>query len=366
MPKTVFQGIRISGIAGAVPKTIIENRSFVDQIGEKAVEKVIKNSGVERFHKSVRRQTAGDLSYVAAKELIEKKKIDLSEVGLIVNITETPDYIAPSTAFVIHKRLGLPNDCIAFDVNLGCTGFVYGINIAASMLSSFTQKKYAIITVGDVGKYCITDSRKNPDNTYLMMMGDGCAAALIEKTDTPSKIVIDLYADSKDFRVLHTMGGTRCVDVESVVTTWSDGIDRSPLDPYMDGMAVFSFATRTVPQSIRQIMEERNETFEDYSKVYFHQANKMIVDRLGKILNIPEGKVATSLKEYGNTNGASIPFTIMADMDRDSGAKEKHIMMCGFGVGLSWGIVIADINPDEVFSIIESDDIYEEGEFLPF
>ena len=365
MPKTEFQGIRIAGMAGAVPQTIIENRSFVDQIGEKAVEKVIKNSGVERFHRSPRRQTAGDLSYVAANELIEKKKIDVSEVGLIVNITETPDYIAPSTAFVIHKRLGLPNDCIAFDVNLGCTGFVYGINIAASMLAS-GNKRYAIITLGDVGKHGVTDDRDNPDNTYLMMMGDGCAAVLIEKTKEESTIITDLYADSTDFGILHTMGGARCYDAEDVVTTWSDGIDRSPFDPYMDGMAVFSFSTRTVPEYIKRYMEESGETFEDYSGVYFHQANKMILDRLSKILKIPEGKTPTSLTDYGNTNGASIPFTILTEFKKRGFNEKQHVMLCGFGVGLSWGIVSADIDPSEVYSIVESDDIYEEGEFLPF
>lgn len=365
MPKTIFKGVRIAGMAGAVPTTVIENRSFIDQIGEKAVEKVIKNSGVERFHRSPKRQTAGDLSYVAARELLEKKGIDINEIGLLLNITETPDYIAPSTAFVIHKRLGLPIDCIAFDVNLGCTGFVYGINIAASILSTGT-KKFAIITLGDVGKHGIYDTRKNPDNTYLMMMGDGCAAVLVEKSDDDSEIVTDLYADSNDFAVLHTMGGARCFDVEDVVTTWSDGIDRSPLDPYMDGMAVFSFSTRTVPKYIKLFMEERKETFEDYSGVYFHQANKMILDRLTKILGIPEGKTPSSLANYGNTNGASIPFTILNEFKKQGFSDAQHVMLCGFGVGLSWGIVSANIVPSEVFSIVESDDIYEEGEFLPF
>ena len=365
MPVNVFRGIKISGISGAVSRTVINNNEYANLIGKENVERIISVTGVKTHYRSAQKQTACDLGYAAAAELIARKKIDVSEVGLIIDITETPDYVSPSTAFVLHNRLNLPQTCMAFDVNLGCTGFVYGIHIASAILLSL-KARYAIIVVGNVNNLperIQNKERKNPDHTNLMMMGDGCAAAVLEKTGEEDVICTDLYGDGSGYHLIHTMGRARGMDLSDEVTTWSDGIDRTVYDAYMDGMGVFQFATRQAPKCILNFLDETSTLLDDYKEIFLHQANKMIVDRIIKKLKLSPDKVPVSLGKYGNTGGASIPITIIDKYEHENLNKSERVLLCGYGVGLSWGCVSLYIRPDEVFPMIFTDDYYDEGVF---
>lgn len=151
MSKYVFHNVKIAGVAGAAPSKVIHNCDCYGKSGQKAVDAFIKLTGIERRHVSPRKQTAGDLGYAAARELIEKFSIDMKEIGALIDVTQSGDYLEPSTAFVLHKRLGLEHSCIAFDVNLGCAGYVYGLYIAASFLQSM-EAKYVLLIAGDVKK----------------------------------------------------------------------------------------------------------------------------------------------------------------------------------------------------------------------
>lgn len=365
MPSSVFKSMRIVGIAGAVPTTTVYNRSFIGQLEESVVNKVIQVTGIEQVQRACRRQTASDLGVAAAEMLIKDKKIDRSEIGAIIDVTEFPDYVAPSTAFTIHKRLGLSQSCMAFDVNLGCTGYVYGLHIACALLHAMSQK-YVLLIVGDVPKNNDFSNRKNPDHSYLMMFGDAGTATLIEKTeDIKDEIVTDLYADASDFKKLYTLGGARCVDAPHDVTTWSDGIDRSLYDSYMDGMGVFAFSTKVAPKCMKEFLKRRNETLEDYHDFYFHQANKMIVDRIAKLMKISSDKVPMSLQKYGNTNCGTIPVTLVEHLGSNQDVEEQKVLLCGYGVGLSWGIVSLKIRPADVYPMLYTDYYWEEGEVKP-
>lgn len=361
MPGHVFQNIIIAGVAAAAPTTVVVNKDYEERLGKNVVDRVISVTGIEQYHKSARCQTASDLAYIAAEKLLTEKQIDRSEIGAIVDVTESPDYIAPSTAFVLHKRLKLPQACMAFDVNLGCTGYVYGIHIACSLLQTMTQK-YVLLVVGDVMKRPDMSDRKNPDNSYLMMFGDAATVTLLAKTEQPSEIATDLYADGTDYKMLYTMGRCRCPDAPHDVTVWSDGTERSLYDPYMDGMGVFVFSTTYAPRLVRGFLKDRNESLEQYNEVYFHQANKMIVERIAKILKLDMDKVPLSLPRYGNTNCGSIPVTLVDNLGDNDSDKPRKVLLCGFGVGLSWGIVSLEICPSAVLPMIFSDDYYAEGE----
>ncbi len=364
MPGYVFHNMKISGIAAAAPTSTIMNRDYETRLGKSVVDRVITVTGIEQYHKSARCQTASDLAYTAAEKLLTEKSIDRSEIGAIIDVTESPDYIAPSTAFVLHKRLKLPQTCMAFDVNLGCTGYVYGIHIACSLLQTMVQK-YVLLVVGDVMKRPDMSERKNPDNSYLMMFGDASTVTLVEKTGGSEEIATDLYADGTDFKMLYTMGRCRCPDAPHDVTVWSDGTERSLYDPYMDGMGVFVFSTTYAPRLVRNFLKERNESLELYEEIYFHQANKMIVERIAKHLKLDMAKVPLSLPRYGNTNCGSIPVTLVDNLgDNDSDVPRK-LLLCGFGVGLSWGIVSLELCPSVVLPMMFSDDYYAEGEIRP-
>ncbi len=364
MPNYMFRNMRIAGVAAAAPSAIVVNRDYEPLLGKSLVDRVISVTGIEQYHKSARCQTASDLAYVAAEKLLSEKNVDRSEIGAIIDVTESPDYIAPSTAFVLHKRLKLPQTCMAFDVNLGCTGYVYGIHIACSLLQAMTQK-YVLLVVGDVMKRPEMANRRNPDHSYLMMFGDASTVTLIEKTETSETIETDLYADGTDFKMLYTMGRCRCPDAPHDVTVWSDGLERSLYDPYMDGMGVFVFSTTYAPKTVKDFLKKRGESLEQYDGFYFHQANKMIVDRIARCLKIDMEKVPLSLPRYGNTNCGSIPVTIVDHLgDMHSNIPQK-LLLCGYGIGLSWGCVSLSLCPDAVLPMEFSDEYYAEGEIHP-
>ena len=358
-----FQQVKVAGIAGAAPQQVIDNHTYDEWLGKKVVDRVIKTSGVRQIHRAIRRQTASDLGYAAAEQLLTQKQIDRSQIGAIINVTETPDYVAPASAFVLHHRLGLPVDCMPFDVNLGCPGYVYGLHIAAGMLSH-SPKKYVLLIVGDVFKNNDFSGRENPDHTYLMMLGDGATATLLERSEAGTMETV-LFAETERYKVLHTMGGARCVDAPHDVTRWQDGVDRSLYDCYMDGMEVFQFSTKRAPEAIRGFLAEKGQTSADYDYLYLHQANKMIVDRVGRLAGFHKEQVPQSLDRYGNSSCASIPITIVDHLGDMAENAEKRLLLCGFGVGLAWGVVSLTVQTGDILPMIFSDDFYQEGEIYP-
>lgn len=365
MAGAVFYNVEISGLAGAVPKQVINNREYDSIFGKDIVDRFIDLTGVERLHRAQRQQTAGDLGFIAAEKLLSELSVDRSQVGTLVFISESPDYIWPSTAYVIHHRLGLSDTCMAFDTNLGCSGFVYGIHMCASLLQSM-KEKYALLITGEADKFQNILDRENPDTANVMMFGDACTALLLKRTQEASPIRTALYGDGSGYRMMIRGGMCRSVDVSSKATRWSDGLDRSITDPYMDGMGVFGFSTRTVPKSIAAFIAEGNESLSEYKAVYFHQANKMIVDRIARKLGLESAKVPLSLEKYGNTSSATIPVTIIDRLGDDTSCEPQKVLLCGFGVGLSWGIVSIHISPSCVLPMLQSDDFFADGELNPF
>ena len=361
MSQHVFTNIKIAGIAAAAPSQVIDNRDFYERLGRKHVEDFIKLTCIERHHKSPPKQTASDLGFAAAKNLLQRLSVESDEIGGIIDVTQSGDYLEPSTAFVFHKRLNLPEACIAFDVNLGCSGYVNGLNIAASLLQSM-EARYILLIAGDVRKRPEVALRKHPDLSNFLMPGDCATATLVERTSYRSEMAVHLYSDGKDFRMLHKLGANRCLEVTDEILTTPEGIEYSLLDHYMDGMGVFTFSTVRVPESVQAFMEKNDCRMEDFDYYFFHQANGLIVKRIAKKLKIPMEKVPLSLVEYGNTSSGSVPMTVVYQLGNDESGKPLKCILCGFGVGLSWGIVSAEIVPSAVLPVIINDDYFEEGE----
>lgn len=361
MSQHIFTNIKIAGVAAAAPSQVIENRDFYERLGKKHVEDFIKLTCIERHRKSPPKQTASDLGFAAAKNLIDKLGVDKSEIGGVIDVTQSGDYLEPATAFVFHKRLDLPESCLAFDVNLGCSGYVNGLNIAASLLQTM-EARYILLIAGDVRKRPEVAFRKHPDPSNFLMPGDCATATLVERTEYKSEMAVHLYSDGKDFQMLHKLGANRCLDVTDEILTTEEGVEYSLLDHYMDGMGVFTFSTTRVPEAIQLFMEKTNCRKEDFDYYFFHQANGLIVNRIAKKLKIPTEKVPLSLVEYGNTSSGSVPMTIVYQLGEDKSDKPLKCILCGFGVGLSWGVVSAEIAPSAVLPVIINDDYYEYGE----
>lgn len=350
-----YNSIRIAGVASAVPKQKVTVESFADSFGKETVEKFSKMTGVKEFRKTLKHQTASDLGYAAAEQLLQYKKIDRSEIGALVFIAHSVDYRRPATACVLHKRLGLSKDCAAFDIGLGCSATVYGLQVVGSMMSNSDISKALLITAESLTKMV------NPgDKSVAMLFGDGGSAILLEKEEKSLMDVL-LRTDGTGYNaIIAPAGGYRNMDAPCKDEVWSDGNIRNLYNTYMNGTDVFSFTITEVPASIKDFIEKTGTGIEEYDCFAFHQANQFISKQLAKKFKIPMGKMPLCLDRYGNT---SAPAVTMALCDRYGDIRDEMIktMFCCFGVGLSWGVASATINTNDILPIIETNEIFEEG-----
>ena len=348
-----FEGICISGISNAVPKQKQFSASFRDRFGTDVVDKFINVSGVNEAHRSIEKQTASDLGYVAAEDLINKLSIDRSSIGALVFVSHSFDYKRPATACVLQKRLGLPKDCTVFDIGMGCSGFVYAMQVVGSCMKCSDIER-ALVIIAE------TPSKVYPpyDRTY-MLMGDAGSAVLLEKDIDSSPIYGLLKSDGYLYDAIITpAGASRHPDVKRDIFTCKDGVERSFYNTHMHGMDVFAFTITDIPVLLKDFFSKTGTEAHNFDSCIFHQANLDMMKQFSKRLKIAMDKVPVSLDRYGNTAGSSIPLTICDSYSSEKPAGSIRPLMCGFGVGLSLGVMTADIKTEGILQIIESDDYY--------
>lgn len=356
----INHGIRVSGMACVVPQNPVTVESFTEIFGEEIPAKFSAGTGIKAMYKALPEQTASDLATAAAKQLFKRTGIERQDIGLMILVTQSPDYRRPSSASVVQKRLNLPIDCACMEINLGCSGFIYGLQTAMSMLSS-SDTRYALLLMGETASKLV-DAK---DKSIVMMYGDAGAAILLEKTDDDITSKALLRSDGSRFRsIILPAGGFRDMNPPRDRFMCSDGIERSLYDIFMDGTAVFSFSISDVPQAIKDYLEKTQTTVEDYDTFIFHQANEFIIKQLIRKLKLNREDVPISLDRYGNTGGISIPLTLCdAFGNGDYGIKKT--LMCGFGIGLSWGVTNLQIDTASLYPITETADYYPEGKIIP-
>ncbi len=351
-----FQGLSVSGMSVAMPTTDLSVDFYKDSFGAETVDKFSEMTGVKSVCRAIPEQTAGDLGYEAARHLITQKEVDPEKIGLLVFVTQKPDYRAPSTAFVIHKRLGLSRNCMCFDINLACSGFIYGLNLVYSMLAS-SDATTALLITGDTSVRTISPH----DRTMIMLFGDCGSATLIEKSDQNSHTHFTHRTDGNRFKAIITPSGAyRNMGASHERVLWSDGILRSDYDINMKGMEVFGFSITDVPKLIKEFMDHLAATSDDYDCFALHQANIYILKQIARKIKIPPEKMPVSLDLYGNTSSNSIPMTL----SETYAGKEKRdirLLMCGFGAGLSWACADLVINTGAMLPPIRTDAFYAEG-----
>jgi 3-oxoacyl-[acyl-carrier-protein] synthase-3 len=354
MIQSTFENIKISGISCAVPKQKdILLEKYAPAFGEDVVRKFSKMTGVVSRHVTVKEQTASDLAFVAAEHLIEKKKIQTSLIEVLIFVTQTPDYIMPSTACVLHHRLGLSKDCIAFDINLGCSGYVVGLQTISALMSS-SNIKMGLLLVGDTSNKCIAPE----DKSSCMLFGDAGSATLLEKRQDSPSIHTAMRTDGNGYKaIIVPAGAYRNMDAPKERTLWGDGNVRSDYDLYMNGTDVFNFTISEVPIIINEFMTKVNTSVDDYDSLILHQANEYILKQVMKRTEFPKEKTPISIDRYGNTSVTSIPITVADSYGSKNGGKVR-LLMCGFGIGLSWGVVSCTVETDDILPIIETNEIY--------
>ncbi len=234
---------------------------------------------------------------------------------------------------------------MAFDIGLGCSGYVYGLSVIAQFLQNGQLKKGLLIS-GDIS----TISANYEDKSTYPLFGDAVTATAISYEEGAEEIPFNLENDGKGFEaIIIRDGGARnqLNDETTVVKNFGHGINHAPRDLELNGLDVFSFSIKEPPKNITQLFENSNQSKEAIDYFIFHQANKLIIDTIRKKLKIDVDKVPFSLTKYGNTSSASIPLTICDQLTEKS--KNKKMLLCGFGVGLSWGSCI--INTKDILCL---------------
>ena len=357
MPYFKFDNLKISAVATAVPTRVRKVEEFNDLFGADHVKHFTESTGIHQFRQSAEHQTASDFCYVAAEKILEEKEIDRKSIGALVFVAHSTDYRRPATACVLHKRLGLDKDCAAYDISLGCSAFVYGLNVICSMMQSSDIDK-ALLLVGET----LTKMVNEKDQSVRMLFGDGGSAILIEKQEGAAPIQGILKSDGNGYKaIIAPAGGFRNMDAPKDDFVWPDGSVRSLYNTIMQGEDVFGFTITAVPRTIKEFFTKTSTTVDDYDCLAFHQANQFISQMLCKKLKADPAKMPISLDRYGNPSAPAVPLVMCDAYGADNEDKVLNFLMCGFGVGLSWGVCSAKVNVKDIYPIIETDEIFEEG-----
>jgi 3-oxoacyl-[acyl-carrier-protein] synthase-3 len=356
MAKFTFKGIRISGMSCVVPKNVVTTESFKESFGTEEVDKFMKMTGITQTRRTLHHQTASDMAFTAAKRLLDHKGIDPKEIGALVFGTHSPDYRRPASAFVVQNRLGIGTEAVVFDISLGCSSTVYGLQVVSSLMSNSDIEK-AILIVGDTA-----GKTTNPkDRASQMLIGEASIAILLEKDKEAQPITSILRSDGQGFRYLIVPGGGyRYIDAPDDEKICKDGNPRTLNDSFMQGTSVFTFTISDVPRTIKDYLKETDTVIDDYDVLAFHQANMLILKQIARKLKIPAEKMPFTLPSFGNTSGASQILTLCNEYGNVSD-KNLKVLLVGFGVGISWGVTGIEINSNDILPITEDDSIYSEG-----
>ncbi len=333
------KNVRIAGVSACVPREVEENRALALFSGEEA-EKFIASTGIERRHVSKEQRTS-DLCYAAAEKLISDLKWKKEDIDVLVFVTQTPDYILPATSCLLQNRLKLNEDCYTLDISLGCSGWVYGLSVVSSLLSSGMMKK-ALFLCGDT-----THTTSNEDKSTYPLFGAAGTATALEFSESGGSFKFHFATDGSGCEaIIIPDGGFRNPfsekSLEMIET--EPGIKRSRLNTVLNGMDVFSFGISKAPETIMKLSERFGMKLDDVDYFLFHQANKFMNEKIRKKLKLPENKVPYSLKNFGNTSSATIILTLATELKKE-GSTEKHTYIaCGFGVGLSWASVAFELD----------------------
>lgn len=346
-----FINTGISGITAAVPKRVINNYENDLYFKKEDIKEIVDKIGVVQRRFADEKTCSSDLCFAAAEKLIHEMKINKEEIDLLIFISQTPDYRMPATSILLQERLGIPVSAIAFDINLGCSAFLYGLTVAYSMISAGGIRK-ALILDGETRSKVYSQK----DRKTAFLFGDAGIAALIEPNEKFSKSFFSLNSDgSRESLIKIPAGGYR--NMSSFETLKEKVVDeygniRSDENGYMNGADVFNFVIREVPKDFTRIFEFSKTDISSIDYFIFHQANSYINGFLAKKLKLPESKIPSTIEKYGNTSSVSIPLTIVSEL-KDKLSKRNRLLLSGFGVGLSWGTAIIEVDGCHVSEIVE-------------
>lgn len=334
-----IKNVRIAGMSAGVPKFVCDNKRMSELLNRPtmasgvSVDDFIASTGVKQRRMDVN-LTTSDLGIPAAEQLIADLGWDKKSIGALIFVSQTADYILPATACILQDKLGLSRECYATDISLGCSGWVYGLSMVASLVSNGhgDTLRRALLIAGD------SKGRVNGDEP---LFGAAATVTALEYEEGAEGFQFHFGTDGSGYEaIIIPDGGARNGVTEKSFEKYEfDGVRYHPLSVRMDGMEVFTFGFTTAPKSVKRLAEHFGFDYQGADYLIFHQANKMMNDKIIKKLKVEPERSPMSIQDFGNTSSASIPLTIVSQLKGKIENKETRFICCGFGVGLSWGTV---------------------------
>jgi 3-oxoacyl-[acyl-carrier-protein] synthase III len=328
MTSTAPRYSRITGTGSHLPPNRLSNEALAAQLALSGIETsdqwIVERTGIKARHFAAPDVTSSDLALIAAKRALEAADVDAANIDLIIVATSTPDMVFPSTACLLQQKLGV-HGCAAFDVQAVCSGFVYALTVADSMIRTGAASKALV-----VGAEVFSRILDFKDRTTCVLFGDGAGAVVLEASDEPGILASELHADG------------RHVDILCVPGTVSGGqILGDPLLK-MDGQAVFKLAVGVLEDVARSVLEKAGRTTDDVDWLIPHQANIRIMQGTAKRLKLPTDKLIATVDEHGNTSAASVPLALDESVRSGKIKRGDTVLLEGVGGGFTWGAVLLD------------------------
>lgn len=353
-----FKNVRIAGIAAGVPKNIVSILDGDDNVvlaeGTTA-EAFVEQTGV-RERRVDKTSTTSDLCYAAAEKLIFDLGWNKNEIDAIFFVSQTTDYFLPATACIMQDRLGLSKECYATDIVLGCSGWVYGLSNAVSMISSQNFKK-VLLMAGDAKRHF---------ESYDPLFGFAGTVTALEYDEGNNGFQFHFGTDGSGYdAIIIPDGGSRNqISENGFKEEEVEGKLYNRFQTRMKGMDVFSFGISTAPKTVKKLAEYYGFDYLDNDYFVFHQANMKMNNMIVKKLKLPVEKVPSCMYNFGNTSSASIPLTIVSQLKGKVENTPTKFLCCGFGVGLSWGSVRFETNNVVISDLVEVEESKEDSKWV--
>lgn len=321
----------IKSIRCFTPPLWLDNDALQSQLKDICVEKTAKGVGVSRRHIASADMTAGDMAVEAANRLFETSEIKREEIDFIILATQSPDHFLPPTACIIQDKLHIPTTAGAFDFDLGCSGYVYGLAIAGSFVDSGLAKNVLLLTGDTITRFI------HPDDNNRVLFGEAASATVVSTTGIAKIGQFEKGSDGSgaDFLIVKN-GAARHLEHTGNETTDNEGNTRRDDYFYMDGSSVFNFTVDRVPSLIDNTLRQNDLSMDELNYVVLHQANKFMLNTIRKVCHIPKDKFYINLEHTGNTTSTTIPLALEDCLEQAMFKKGDKVLIAGFGVGLSW------------------------------
>ena len=331
MTAYAMSGVALRGIVTAMPQAVSENRALGEAFGAETMAKIIAATGIERRPVTTT-HTVSDLGKIAADEVMRRLVWTPESIGLIVVVTQTPDYPLPSTACILQQKLGLAISTAALDISLGCSGYVYGLSVVTAMMRAAGIKR-ALLVAGDITTRMISDGNRS----LAPLFGDAVAASALELDDGAS-LAFDLGSDGSGAPYLISRTGGL--------------VEPGRPELFMEGTQVMAFSLKQVAPSVARALEAAGASIEAMDHVVLHQANAMMIKTLGHKIKARDDQMVFAVRDYGNTSSTSIPLALCDHLTKTRVTGVQRFLLCGFGVGWSWSTVVWTMQTPAVHHIV--------------